>query len=451
MKRALYDSKSDSIPSCGIDELLSDQGKISSWCEVEAALARAQAMNGLIPKSAAEDIAMHARIECLDLDEMDRIRDKVGHGFVPFVKVLVAACTGDGKKYVHYGVTTQNVQQTAQLLTAKRVEAVLKTWIMQILDNLAALADAEADSVMPGRTHGRHAVPITYGYKAAVWIYELRQALERLEQSEGRIFSVMMGGAVGAFNATGPVGRKIQDDVADLLGMSSMEVPSRMIATHKIEYVMDLSLVCQVLHKMAEEVYYCGMEEFDEVHEGFQPGTIGSSTMPQKINPKLAKGIIANSEKLYSLIGLGLYSNARMFEGDSSAYMQTDVLLEEAQQLACEALKRSEELTRTLTVNRSKLRSNASIDGGLTNSEYIMMELASRIGKDAAHQLIYKLATKAESECIPFKEVLLQDSDVTKHFTFDQIEHILDPAGYTGCSADIAHEQAELVRKTHEA
>lgn len=450
MGRALYDSKSTSIDDRGMGELLSHEAKLRAWLEVEAALARAQAAEGFIPQAAADDICAHARLECLDLEEMDRIKAKVGHGFVPFVKVLTAACEGEGKKYVHYGVTTQNIQQTAQLLTVKRADAVFRTWLADILDNLAALARDHASAVMPGRTHGKHAIPITYGYKVAVWSSELRQAVERLEQAGARTFSVMMGGAVGAFSATGETGMRVQRRVAEDLGMASMDVPSRMISSHKVEYIMDLALACHVLHKMAEEVYYTGIEEFGEVREGFTKGTVGSSTMPQKINPKLAKGIIANTERLYALVPLGLFGNARMFEGDSSSYMQTDALVEEALELATEVFKRAEELTRTLFVDEGRLRANAHINRGLDNSEHVMMELASRLGKDRAHSLVYDKAMQVELEGRDFIDVLREDPVVSEAFSADEIEAMLAPEAYTGCSELIARQEAERAERAAE-
>ena len=218
---------------------------------------------------------------------MDRIQAKVGHGFVPFVKVLVKACSEEGGKYVHYGVTTQNIQQTGQLYVTYKIHRIFQSYVADILDHLGDLAEAHAETVMPGRTHGRHAIPITYGYKVSVWISELLNAQERLQECEKRVFQAMAGGAVGAFNATGETGWRVQQRFAKKLGMYSMPVPSRNIFSHKEEYIMNLALLCNALHKIAEEVYYTGLEEFGEVSEAFQKGTVGSSTMPQKINPKL--------------------------------------------------------------------------------------------------------------------------------------------------------------------
>ncbi len=195
--RALYDSKSKNDDR-GIKKLLTKEATIESWLKVEAVLADAQADEGIIPREAADGIMENARLDRIDLEEMERIRDKVGHGFVPFVRVLVKACGEESGKYVHYGATTQNIQQTGQLYVMKKIHQIFKSFVADILENLAKLADDHADSVMPGRTHGRHAIPITFGYKASVWISELMNAVERIEESEKRVFQVMAGGAVGA-------------------------------------------------------------------------------------------------------------------------------------------------------------------------------------------------------------------------------------------------------------
>lgn len=442
---ALYDSKSKGNDR-GVGTLLSTNNKYATWLKVEAALARSQAEEGFIPVSAADDICA-VSFEDLDLEEMERTKERVGHGFVPFIKVLVKACKGEGQKYVHYGVTTQNIQQTTQLYLTKQVNTIFKSFLADILCHLGRLAHDHAQTVMAGRTHGKHAIPITYGYKVSVWISELTDGIKRLEECEKRVFTVMMGGAVGGFHATGPAGRRIQDLVAEKLGMESMEVPSRNMSQMKIEYLMNLSLLCNTFHKMAEEVYYTGVEEFSEVSEAFTKGTIGSSTMPQKINPKLAKGIIANSQKLYSLPATGLYSSVRMFEGDSSSYMLFDGLMEEGIQLALEVFLRAEELTRTLRVNPERMRKNVELNRGLDNSEYVMMRVAEKLGKDQAHELMYDKAMKVELEGKDYLTVLTEDHTLTSMFSQEELKTMIEPANYTGLCSQIALELAEKAQQ----
>ena len=257
----------------------------------------------------------------------------------------------------------------------------------------------------------------------------------------------MAGGAVGAFNATGETGYRVQKRMAEKFGMYEMPVPSRNISSHKEEYIMNLALLCNALHKMAEEVYYTGLEEFGEVSEAFQKGTIGSSTMPQKINPKLAKGIIANSQKLYSLVSLGFFSSARMFEGDSSSYMLYDGMMEEALELTTEVLMRAEELTATIHINSERMYQNVLLNKGLDNSEYVMMKIAQKLGKDKAHELLYDKAMKTELEGKDYLTVLKEDPILSENFTEQELEEMLRPENYTGLSSFLACRMAQEAEK----
>jgi len=444
MGRALYDSESLFVDDRGISELLSENEKFKTWLKVEVALAQAQAECGYIPSDAAVKIEESCKIENIDLEEVFRIKAEIGHGFVPFLKVLNKVCDPEASKYIHYGVATQNIQQTSQLYIAKKVHYVFLDFLADILNNLAIVAREYKDAVMPGRTHSRHAVPMTYGYKVATWISEIINCVESLIETEPRIFQVMMGGAVGAFNSTKEVGREVQDLVAKKLEMHSMRVPSRNISSHKEEYIMKLALVCNSLHKIAEEVYYTGMEEIGEVFEPFKEGTVGSSTMPQKINPKLSKGIIANSQKLYTMLPAGLYSNVRLYEGDSSSYMLFDGLMEEALQLTAEVIKRAEKLTKGLVINKEKLLEHAWTNKGLDNSEYVMMNLAKKLGKNKAHEIVYEKAMLVEREGKNFLDVLKEETLISTQFSEAEIEAMICPQNYIGKSVEIALELADF-------
>ncbi len=444
--RALYDSKSK-LDDRGIKKLLIEESKVETWLKVEAALATAQAQVGIIPQKAADNIVANAKIENIDFEKMAAIKAKIGHGFVPFLKTLLPHLNEEGQKYLHFGATTQNIQQTSQLYQIHQIYEILYSFLADILENLAKLAEDNAETVMAGRTHGKHAIPITYGYKVSVYISELLSNIERMRESEKRICAVMMGGAIGSFNAMGEKGRQVQSIVADLLGMSEMDVPSRNMCQHKEEYIMTMALLCNTFHKMAEEVYYTGIEEFSEVSESFTPGTVGSSTMPQKINPKLAKGIIANSQKLYSIIPTGLYSGVRMFEGDSSSYMLFDGLMEEATELMVEVIIRAEELTRTLTVKKENMLRNVMLNKGLDNSEYVMMKVAEKIGKDKAHTLLYEKAMQVEIDGKNYYDVLKEDEMISSLFTDQEIKDMIDPKNYVGVGPELARELALKARK----
>jgi adenylosuccinate lyase len=448
--RALYDSKSKTMDDRGIRDLLGEEAKYKAWLTIEVALAKAQAEYGFIPKKAGKEIEEAAKIENIDFEEMDRIYREIGHGFVPFLKVLVQACPEESGKYVHYGITTQNVQQSGQLYVIKQIHEKFLKLSGEILTNLAKLAKEHAHTVMPGRTHGRHATPITYGYKVSGWISELLDSIERLEESEKRVFRVMMGGAVGDFSTMPEVGPQVQERVAELLDMYPMDVPSRNINTHKLEYIMNLQLLANVCHKIAQEVYQTSLEEIAEVAEGFKEGTVGSSTMPHKINPKLSKGIIANSQKLYSLAGVGSYSSVRPYEGDSSQYMLFDGLMEEALQLTTEILLRAEELTRTIVIHEDQMLENAMKNKGLDNSEHVMMEMAKKLGKDQAHSLVYDIAIRTAAYGEDFYTNLKANELISENFTDEELQQLMDPKSYIGLGPEIAEKMAQKATKKAE-
>jgi len=441
--RALYDSKSKTIDDRGIKALLSDEAKYSTWLMFESMLAQAQAELGFIPQSAADEIKEKAIIDNIDFEEMSRIYQKIGHGFVPFLKVLVNACSEESGKYIHYGITTQNIQQSSQLYMMKTVHHKFMLLLSEIIENLANLAEKTKKMVMPGRTHGRHAIPITYGYKVSVWISDFIDCYQRMKECEKRVFTIMMGGAVGAFNSMPGVGMAVQKRVAELTGMEAMEVPSRNLSTHKLEYISNLALMANICHKMGEEVYSTTLEEIAEVSEGFTKGTVGSSTMPHKINPKLAKGIIANSQKLYSLPSIGMYSAVRPYEGDSSSYMLFDGLLEEALELTTEILLRTEELSRTMVPHEERMLHNVLRNKGLDNTEYVMMKMAEKLGKDKAHSLLYDEAIKTAADGEDFYTNLINNEIISAAFNDDEIKHMLDPRAYIGLSVEIAEKESQ--------
>ncbi|MGV6988718.1 class-II fumarase/aspartase family protein [Testudinibacter sp. P80/BLE/0925] len=441
--KALYDSKSKTIDDRGMKALFTFEARVQSWLDVEAALALSQSEVGLIPPDVGQKIADKCRVDQIDLQEMDHLLQQIGHGFVPLIKVLINACDTESGKYVHYGVTTQNIQQSGHLLLVKKFHRTLIGFLKDILLNLSRLAEQHKHTIMPGRTHGKHALPITYGYKVAVWIDELLSAIERLQEAEKRVFRIMMGGAVGAFHAAPDKGRAVQALVAQKLGMLPMPIPSRNSRIFRTEYISNLALLATTFHKMAEEVYQTSSEEIAEVSEAFTKGTIGSSTMPQKVNPKLAKGIIANAQKLYSVLTATLYVSPRPFEADSSAYFIFDASLQESIELMAEIIMRAEELTRTIVINPEKMYHNVMLTNGLINSEKIMMNLVAVLGKDKAHELVYEIAMQSLEAESNYATALQTNATIRQLFSADEISAMLAPENYIGLCAVLAEETAQ--------
>jgi len=193
------------IPDPGVRALFTEAARFQSWLDYEAALAHAQAELGIIPEAAAREIVAKAQLRFLDMDAVRAGLAKTGHPLVPLVWALDQACAGDAGGYVHWGATTQNVTQTGQLLQARRAHEIFLGQLAALLTTLAALAERSKDMLLPGRTHGQHAVPATFGFKVAVWIDELGRHAERLVGCETRVFVVMLGGGAGTLAARGVV------------------------------------------------------------------------------------------------------------------------------------------------------------------------------------------------------------------------------------------------------
>ncbi|WP_172746143.1 lyase family protein [Neorhizobium sp. T7_12] len=390
----------------GLRDAFASTAMYQAFLDVERAVALAQGELLMIPAASAKVIADNCRCELLDLQRLDAGYRTTRHPLMPLINELVRISGPEHGGYVHWGITTQNVIQTGLLLLAKRAQVVIDGFLNDIVRHLGGHARAHANTIMAGRTHYRHAVPITFGFKVAVWIEEFLQAMDRLKEAEARAFAVMSGGAVGCFSALGRQGPVFQSRVAALLGMSEMAIPSRAIRTHICEYVNALTLMASICHKIAEEVYLSSSEEYGEVSEGRVEGSIGSSTMPQKINPILCYGIIANSNKLYSCAGMLMASAHRPFESDGSANQMFEDGLVEVIAAVSEIVVRTELLVRDLIIDKQRMRVNLDLSGGAIFGEFAMMQLGGLIGKHRGHELVHEAAMAAASGAAPFMEEL---------------------------------------------
>ncbi|TMJ57707.1 MAG: hypothetical protein E6G81_12110 [Alphaproteobacteria bacterium] len=299
---------SDELPTAarvsdpGIRALYKQENRWQAWLDVEVALARAQAELGIIPKDAAEAIARAARFDLLDRARIDEGFARTGHTIVPLVWELARVVGEPHGGWVHWGATTQNITQTGDLLVLRQAHGIFLKLIGDALLAAADLAERGADMPIAGRTHGQHAVPATFGYKPAVWIDELIRHSERLRQAAPRIFVAMLGGGAGTFASLGKDGPAVQAGMGHQLGMPPMTVPSRALGDHLAENICLLGMLAATCAKIGREIYTLMKTEFGEVEEPVPPGTVGSSTMPQKRNPKLCQDIIAAAAEIRSTV-----------------------------------------------------------------------------------------------------------------------------------------------------
>jgi 3-carboxy-cis,cis-muconate cycloisomerase len=435
------------IDDPGVRALFSESSRYQSWLDVEAALAQAQAELGIIPQSAAAEITRKAQLALLNLDNIRAGLARTGHSLVPLIWELDRVCDGEAGGYVHWGATTQNITQTGQLLLLRRAHDIFLLQLASILRAMADLAERTKDMLLPGRTHGQHAVPATFGSKVAVWIDECCRHVERLRGCEGRVFVAMLGGGAGTLASLGEIGLTTQDKLAVRLGMGSMTVPSRTLGDHQAEYVSLLGILAATCSKIGREIYTLMKQEFGEVEEPVPPGTVGSSTMPQKRNPKLAQDIVAGAAEVRALVPLALEAMQTEHEADRTTSMMMDRAVTQACMLTGDILQRLDVVVSGLQVFPERMRRNLDLSGGLIMAESLMLELGKQIGRQRAHDVVYDAAQAAATQGHAFRELLAEDERVSAHLTQSQIDALLDPTRYTGLCPQFAERGAVRARE----
>ena len=443
---------SDALPTAtrvsdpGIRALYQLENRWQAWLDVEAALARAQAELGIIPGAAAEAIGKAAHYGLMDRARLDEGFARTGHTIVPLVWELSRITGEEHGGWVHWGATTQNITQTGDLLVLRHAHGIFFRLIGEALAAMADLAERGADMPIAGRTHGQHAVPATFGYKVAVWIDELLRHVERLQQAAPRLFIAMLGGGAGTYASLGKQGPPVQQAIGRILGFGSMTVPSRAIGDHLGENICLLGMLAATCGKIGREIYTLMKTEFGEVEEPVPPGTVGSSTMPQKRNPKLCQDIIAAAAEVRSLVPLALEAMTTEHEADRT----TSLMFDSAEARACIAtgdiLSRLGEIMRGLKLDPARMRANLDLGGGLIMAEAVMLDLGATLGRQHAHDVVYDSAMAAAEQGVSFGGLLTADPRVTAHMNAAAIQKLLDPTAYTGLCSDMAREGAARAR-----
>ena len=434
------------VPDPGIRALYRLENRWQAWLDVEVALAFAQAELGVIPEAAAKAIEPAAKLELFDRARLDEGFARTGHTLVPLIWELSRVVGEPHGGWVHWGATTQNITQTGDLLVLRQAHRIFLRQLGDVLNSMASLAERGAEMALPGRTHGQHAVPHTFGGKVAVWIDELLRHADRLRDLSPRLFVAMLGGGAGTYASLGKMGPPVQAGIGKRLGFGTMAVPSRAIGDHLAENICVLGLMAATAGKIAREIYTLMKTEFGEVEEPVPPGTVGSSTMPQKRNPKLCQDIIAAAAEVRAMVPLALEAMMTEHEADRT----TSLMMDAAEGRACVAmgdiLARLTEILRGLDLNPKRMRANLDLGHGLIMAEALMLDLGKAIGRQHAHDVIYDAAQAAFTEEKSFSDLLAADPRVTAHMDKAAILGLLDPTAYTGLCADMAREQAALAR-----
>ncbi|SFM83266.1 adenylosuccinate lyase [Methanolobus profundi] len=428
----------------GTDEMKfvwSEANRLEKIMKAEAALARAEADIGLIPKEAADII--ENSIGSVELERVKAIEDEIHHDMMAVVLAISEKCEENADKWVHFGATSNDMLDTATGLQLKEAVLILEEKIHKLLDVLLVQADTHKNLVCAGRTHGQIGVPTTYGLRFAIWASEVARHIERLEQLKPRLIVGQMTGAVGTQAAFGKDGIEIQKRVMKYLEIGSVDVSNQIIQRDRhAEFVMWMANTVTTLDKVAVEIRSLQRSEIAEVEESFRKKQVGSSTMPHKRNPIKSEQICGLARIVRAMIEPELQNNTLWDERDLTNSSCERVVFPEACVLTDHIIKLAIGVIENLRFYPENIRRNLDLLKGLNMGEAVMIELAMRgVGRQEAHELVRSSAMEAHETGAHFKDVLLANPDVANYLSEDDVSNLVDPDKYIGTAV----EQVDMV------
>lgn len=437
----------DAFGTAAMREVFSDRRLISRYIEVEVALARAEARCGVIPADAAEVIARESKLERIDFDHMRHETDIVGYPILPLVHQLIEMC-GEAGRYVHWGATTQDIMDTANVLQVRDALDIVEADIRALRGILADLAKKHRDTPMAGRTHLQQALPVTFGYKVAIWLAMFDRHQQRLSQLRERVLCVEFAGAAGTLASLGDKGLEVQKALAEELGLAVPATTWHVARDGFAEAVNLLALVTGSLGKIALDIMIMASTEFAEVYEPFVKGRGASSTMPQKRNPISSELMLAAAKGVRQHAGLMVDAMIQDFERATGPWHAEWIAIPESFILTAGALHQAKFALGGLIVDTDQMRCNLGISRGLIVAEAVMMGLAPAIGRQQAHDVVYDACRTVNEKGGTLAEALAALPDVTAHFDRAAIDRLTDPANYLGLSPQMVDRALAQSAKT---
>src|SRR3990170_2994811 len=422
--------------------IFEEENRVQKMLDVEAALALAHAEVGNIPRKDAEKIAATASLQHVKLDRIKAIEKEIKHDVAALVRALAEACGSSGA-YVHLGATSYDIVDTANALQLKDASELIEKKLTCLKGILQEKTAQYKDTVMMGRTHGQHALPITLGFKFAVWTCEISRHIQRLCECKDRVLVGKMSGAVGTQAGLGEHAMRIQELVMKRLGIRAAEISTQIVQRDRYaEFVCLLAIIASSLDNFATEIRELQRPEIGELFESFEAEKqVGSSTMPHKRNPETCERVCGLSRIVRSLAVPALENVVTWHERDLTQSSAERFIFPEACILTDYLLELMTSIVANLRVDEQRMLKNISLTQGRAMSEAVMIALTKKgVSRQEAHELLRKLTIRSEVEKRPFKQVLMEDEFVHDKLTEKEIDEALTPKNYLGT----AIKQAEI-------
>ena len=423
-----------------VSDIFKANYKNQLFMDVEAALAEAQSELEIIPSWAAQEISSKANIKYLSQKDIDEEHKLVRHTLVSRLNVWKRSIDSEAAEYLHYGATTVDIWDTVLVLQIKDSIDLLIDDLLEIENYLLTLTKDNLNTYMPGRTLGQHALPITFGKKTSTWLAENRRNIERLQHVQSKINrSGILKGAVGSYLGLGDMAIETESLMMQKLGLDE---PSKDdwhgIRDVFAEYALTLAIISKSFGRIGNELTLLQMTEIGETEEYLGSKSVGSSTMPQKKNPRGPADLIEYSRVIPRLSEVVLDDMINSFERDGQ---KSD---DELRLISIESEKmidRAKPLLKELKVNKYKMRENLDITNGLILSQRLTFYLADKIGKDTANDLMHDVAKYALENNVSLEEAAMTNKTIQENITKEALSDILNPETYIGLAVD----QAKLI------
>jgi 3-carboxy-cis,cis-muconate cycloisomerase len=414
--------------------VFSDDNLLKCYVEAEVALAVAQGRTGVIPQEAADAIARLAPSVTLDRAVLKREAENVGYPILGLVRQL-SAKLGEAGRYVHWGTTTQDIVDTAVVLQIRAALAIIERDMAAVSAALAKLAEEHRDTPMAGRTHLQQALPITFGYKCAIWLSMMDRHMVRLSELKPRVLVAQLGGAAGTLASLGDKGLAVRREYARELGLADPPITWHVARDAMVEAVQFIGLVTGSLGKIGFDIMLMMMTELGEAFEPFASHRGASSTMPQKRNPISSEILVANAKAVRQHAGLMLDAMVQDFERATGPWHVEWMAVPESFILTAGSLAQAKSMLEGLVVDKSRMRRNLDMTRGLIVAEAVMMGLAPYLGRQQAHDMVYEACRTALKQDSSLFEVLAADPVVSGALPTDRLRALCDPANYLGSAA----------------
>jgi len=422
-------------------QVFSDERTIQLYLDVEAALARSQSKLGIIPEEAGKKITQASKLELIDWKKLEKRTTIVGYPILPLVEQLSSAVKDGYGQYCHWGATTQDIMDTADVLQIREGLGLLTSDLNGIADALVKIIKEHIETPMAGRTHLQHALPVSFGYKAATWLSGIDRHIKRLEEIKSRIFNLSFFGAAGTLASLGEEnGLNTQIALANELGLNVPDVSWHSIRDNFCEVTGWLAIVGASLGKIAYDVMLMMQTEIQEVAEPFLHGRGSSSTMPQKRNPISSEIMLACSKLLREHHSSMLDAMVLDHERATGQWHVEWNAIPNSFIIASSSFKSARFLLEGLEVSPENMKKNIDKTNGLIVAEAVMMALAPHIGRQVAHDIVYDCCRQTIKNNIPFVDSLLADKNISKIFNENDLLEIVNPSNYLGAAPAMANK-----------